>query len=168
MESPGVRSRSRSETESLGIGVIRNWSRSESTGAVRCNVLVIRHFISFEGRLRTTLTRTDSGRLQPTPTNSNQLQPTPTDSERLRTTPTPNASGLLRGILDNSKRLRIMLAGTTFRIRFQNYWSRIGVDSGFLPTLPITAPNIINVRSVNGNRWDAGSWWIQSGQHFYS
>ena len=48
------------------------------------------------------------------------------DSVRFRATP------------DDSERLRILQCGPTFRSRFRIYRSRIGVDSGFLPNLPIT------------------------------
>ena len=63
---------------------------------------------------------------------------------RLRTTPTtPNDfdSGRLRTAPDDSERLRILQRGPTFRSRFRIYRSWIGVDSGFLPTLPITTLN---------------------------
>uniref|UniRef100_A0A8W7PK68 Uncharacterized protein n=1 Tax=Anopheles coluzzii TaxID=1518534 RepID=A0A8W7PK68_ANOCL len=36
-----------------------------------------------------------------------------------------------------------MLGGPTFRSRFRNYRSRIGVDSGFLPTLSITSLHLL-------------------------
>ena len=47
--------------------------------------------------------------------------------------------GRLRAFLDDSERLRILQRGPTFRSRFRIYRNQIGVDSGFLPTLPITS-----------------------------
>ena len=105
----------------------------------------------------------DFGRLRTTPDDSGRLRTTPDDSRRPLTTPIPNDSGRLwttsddsgrlRTALDNSdswrlrfwttqrtapdnfERLRIILGGPNFRSRFRNYWSRIEVDSGILPTL---------------------------------
>ena len=106
------------------------------------------------GRLRTTLE--DSGWLRGIPTQAtttiisddSRLRTTPNNSNSCRLWSTLDDFGWLRTILDNfgwlqtapddSKRRRIMLGGSTFRSRFRNYRSRIGVDSGFLPTLPIT------------------------------
>uniref|UniRef100_A0A0E4G9M6 Uncharacterized protein n=1 Tax=Anopheles gambiae TaxID=7165 RepID=A0A0E4G9M6_ANOGA len=87
-------------------------------------------------RLRTTPDDSDSGRLRTTLNDSERLWKTPDDSERLRTT--ADDSGRLRTALDDSKPLRILQRGPTFRSRFRIYRSRIGVNSGFLATLPIT------------------------------
>ena len=84
----------------------------------------------------------DSGRLRATPTTPNdsgRLRTTPNDSGRLRTT--PDVSGRLQTTPDDSvfERLRIILGGPTFQSRFRNYRTRIGVDFGLMPTLPITS-----------------------------
>ena len=64
------------------------------------------------------------------------------DSGWLRMTPDDSDSGRLRATPDDSERLRILKCGPTFRSRFPYYWNRIGVDSGFLPILPITSPTV--------------------------
>ena len=127
-------------------------------------MLVIRHFISlcfFSFTLRVhsvyrplcrRLSWTDSNRFRTTQNNSEQLRTTPNNSEQLRATPDDSAFERLpktptwndsrrlrrRTIPDDSESLRIMLSGPNFQSRFRNYRSRIGVNSGFLPTLPIT------------------------------
>ena len=82
--------------------------------------------------------RSDSEWLRTTPDDSERLRTTPDDSDSGRLRATPNDSGRLRTAPDDSERLRILQRGSTFRSRFRIYRSRIGVDSGFLPTLPIT------------------------------
>ena len=60
----------------------------------------------------------------------------------LRMTLTPHNSDFDSGQLPTTpkdpKRLRIMLVRPSFKSWFLNFQSRIGVDSGFLPTLPIS------------------------------
>ena len=141
---------SRSESESIGVV----YSRSESTGngvghsqqepsgamgfwsgiSFRCVFFIYftlrMHFVDtglcVEGRFRTT------------PNDSTRLRATPHDCGRLQTIPTSTDSGRLRAFPDDSERLRIMLGGPTFRSRIRNYRRRIGVDSGLLPTWPMT------------------------------
>ena len=84
----------------------------------------------------------DSGRLRTTPNDSKRVRTTSYDSRRLRLRTTPDSSGRFRAILDDSERFRMIQGGPYFRSRFRINWSRIGVDSGFLPTLPITSMNI--------------------------
>ena len=141
-----AQSRSRSESLGVGInwsplqsvGVNRKWSWSKPTGAVRCNWVLIRHFISLcfiSGRLRTTpTTPNDSKRIRTTPDDPTyqRLQTTPNDSARLRTTPDVSDSERLRTIPDFSGRFRTTLgnAGRTYLLE--------SVPE-FLPTLPITS-----------------------------
>ena len=49
--------------------------------------------------------------------------------------------GRLRAFSNDSERFRLLQRGPTFRSRFQIYRSRIGVDSGFLPTF--FAPSLV-------------------------
>ena len=107
--------------ESFRVAVI--WSRPESFRVVWCQSesfgVARRHFV-YRPLFR-----------RPTPT--------PDDSEKLRFRTTPRDSGRFPTILDDSERLRIMQGGPTFRSRFRISRSRIGVDSVFLLTLPITS-----------------------------
>ena len=118
---------------STGIKVI--WSRLKSIGYDRNQLESTGADSGDSARSRTTLD--DFGRLRTTLVNSGRIRAIPDDFGRLRST--SDDSGQLRTTPDNSGRLRIMLGGSTFRSRFRDYRSRIGVDSGFLPTLPITS-----------------------------
>ena len=127
-KSPGV---VQSRSKSAGIGVGRR--QLEPSGAMflwsgisfRCV------FLSFTLRVHFVY----SALRPPTSDESEPLRTTLNKSKQLQTT--PDDSGLFRTPPDDSERLRIMLGGSTFRSRFQNYQSRMGVDSEFLPNFTL-------------------------------
>lgn len=119
--------RSRSRTESFGVKVIR--SRLESSGVVQ--------------------SRQESS--------GNRSRPESTEAVRCHVLVTalcfqgrllPIRRLRLKPLPDDSERLHIMMGGPTIRSGFQNCRSRIGVDSWFLPTSPITSMKIHEANQI--------------------